>query len=307
MPRPGSATYSTQPTRILPSLRAPVAASAGRAREPPRRRARQGHQHEQRRPGADRSGTRRLDDQAVDSGRDVEGGPGSVGATRPSGPARLHRVPGHDVGLQEAVDRGVNPHRRRATGRLARARRRPPARGRSPAPPAHRPPPAPRAPPAPGRRPHRAVSPRRTADPSREPRRPPPHQQPPRFRRRREHRHCAARRASRRTRGSLSRPRATTAPRRPRAGTPSTISALAPTTMSENSAKASRAARLPAASPGKRHGRPARPVRDSRPAGRSTGTTTTLPISAAGSRLAASLRGRARRRRLDAAHARRRR
>jgi hypothetical protein len=58
--------------------------------------------------------------------------------------------------------------------------------------------------------------------------------------------------------------------------------------MSENSAKASRAARLPAASPGKRQARPGRPVRDSRPAGRNTGTITTLPISAAGSRPAAS-------------------
>jgi hypothetical protein len=57
--------------------------------------------------------------------------------------------------------------------------------------------------------------------------------------------------------------------------------------MSENSANASRAARLPAASPGKRQARRGRPVRDSFPPGRNTGTTTTLPVSAAGSRPAA--------------------
>ena len=90
--------------------------------------------------------------------------------------------------------------------------------------------------------------------------------QPARFRRRREHRRGAA------AAGEAPHPRiaqpAVAPPPRPAArgrGTPSTTSALAPTTMSENSAKASRAARLPAASPGNRQARPGRPVRDSRP------------------------------------------
>ena len=61
-------------------------------------------------------------------------------------------------------------------------------------------------------------------------------------------------------------------------------------TTSENSVNASRAPRAPVASPGNRHGGPARPpARASRPRARNTGTTTTLPVSAAGSRLAASL------------------
>ena len=75
----------------------------------------------------------------------------------------------------------------------------------------------------------------------------------------------------------------------PAPGTASTTSALAPTTMSENSAKASRAAPLARGVAGKAPGAsPGRPVRDSCPAGRNTGTITTLPISAAGLRPAAS-------------------
>ncbi len=93
--------------------------------------------------------------------------------------------------------------------------------------------------------------------------------------------------ASRRTRGSSRRPRATTGPRRPRRGPPSTISACAPTTTSEKSAKASREARFPTASPGNGSCAAGRLFAASRPPARSTGTTTTLPASAPGSRLAA--------------------
>ena len=94
--------------------------------------------------------------------------------------------------------------------------------------------------------------------------------------------------ASRRTRGSSRRPRATTRPRRPRRGPPSTIRACAPTTTSEKRTKASRAARLPSAAPGNGSRSRRTPEPASRPPGRSTGTTTTLPARAPGSRLAAS-------------------
>ena len=97
-----------------------------------------GNQHEQRRPGAHR--TRRAaasTTRAFARVATIDGGPGSVGTTRPSGARACTVSPGRDVGLQEAVDGGADAHR---------PRRRPPARRR------WRPAAAPPRPPGPARR-----------------------------------------------------------------------------------------------------------------------------------------------------------
>ena len=324
MPRPGSPTSSTQPTRVLLlDLRAQLAPRilVGRERQPPHRRARQ--RHERRTAWRPRAPARTPPPRSTSPsagassfvGRSGQGGrqPTERGAgadRRPRTPRASRGSRRRRLHAQGSVDehrrRPVRGQRRRRGGRCAARRSPRPRRPRACR--TRQTPPATTGPREPARRCGRGLAAGRLAPTAR-----PPgcgRRWPRRAARASSPARAAARRraplasASRLTRGSASPPaRDDGAPPAADAVRRARRARCAPTTTSENSANASRSARLPPASPGKCQattGAPPRGTADRPAAG--PGRRRRCHEAAAGSSAGGQPARRAGRRGLEAAH-----